>query len=314
MARNASITEEYIFRINEVIDFIEQNLSQELTLDLLAQVAHFSKFHFSRIFYAFVGETLFQFIQRIRLERVSILLSTRPKDSITAIAYDCGFQSSAAFARAFKQYFGVSATEWREGGKSNLGKVVSKNCKERSNKISYTEPNSLFIRKSVMKKLNPKVEVKDLPKMYLAYVRHIGPYAGDAELFKGLYEKILKWAGSRGLLDTQTKYLNIYHDDPKVTEESKLRVSVCVTVPEGTKVDGEIGSMTIPGGKYAIGEFILANDEYPEAWGYMYGQYLSENGYLPDDRVAFEMSGPEDEEYMKKEECRVKICVPIKPA
>jgi AraC family transcriptional regulator len=64
---------EYAARINTVIDYIERNLGKKLTLDELASVAKFSKFHFLRIFNAFNGETLFQFIQRLRLEKSALL-------------------------------------------------------------------------------------------------------------------------------------------------------------------------------------------------------------------------------------------------
>jgi len=48
-------------------------------------------------------------------------------------------------------------------------------------------------------KLTANVEVKMLPDMHVAYVRHTGPYAGDSDLFKGLFEKLMTWAGPRGL-------------------------------------------------------------------------------------------------------------------
>ena len=59
------LMKEYTSRINKVLDYIENNLDRSFTLDELARVANFSKFHFHRIFYSFIGETLFQFIQRI---------------------------------------------------------------------------------------------------------------------------------------------------------------------------------------------------------------------------------------------------------
>src|SRR5690554_2169515 len=61
----------YIERLNKVFDYIDENIDAQLNLDDLAKVSHFSKFHFSRIFSALVGETPFKFIQRIRLERAN---------------------------------------------------------------------------------------------------------------------------------------------------------------------------------------------------------------------------------------------------
>jgi predicted transcriptional regulator YdeE len=51
-------------------------------------------------------------------------------------------------------------------------------------------------------------------------------------------------------------------------EANKLRISVCVTVPEDTPVDGEIGKMAIPRERYALARFELAGDEYQEAWNW----------------------------------------------
>lgn len=101
---------EYISRINRVLDYIESHLANSLTLDELANVAKFSKFHFHRIFSSFIGETVFEFIQRIRLERAADMLKTAPNKSITEICYDCGFINQSSFAKIFKKHFRVSAS------------------------------------------------------------------------------------------------------------------------------------------------------------------------------------------------------------
>ena len=102
--------EEYTARINRVIDFIEDNISEELSLEVLSKVACFSPFHFHRIFRGMVGETINQFTQRIRLEKATAQLVGNPKKSITGIALELGFSGSAVFARAFKEAFKMSAT------------------------------------------------------------------------------------------------------------------------------------------------------------------------------------------------------------
>ena len=90
------------------------------------------------------------------------------------------------------------------------------------------------------------VDVREMPELHVAYCRHTGSYRTVGEAF----EKLMRWAGPRGLLQfPKTQMLGVYHDDPEITDESKLRSSACITVPRGTKVEGEIGSMTIPGGK-----------------------------------------------------------------
>jgi AraC family transcriptional regulator len=109
------------------MDYIEAHLDGDLSLAALARVVNFSEFHFHRVFKGVVGETLNQFIQRRRVEKAARFLTGNPAKSVTEIALDCGFSGSAAFARAFKDAFGVSASQYRKGGgavQSKVGKNI----------------------------------------------------------------------------------------------------------------------------------------------------------------------------------------------
>jgi AraC family transcriptional regulator len=122
------LLEEYKSRINRVFDYIDQNISEKFTLEELASVSNFSKFHFHRIFLGMTGETPFQFIHRIRLEKAAIFLSSNPKMTISEIADECGFSDQATFARSFKSYFKMPASEWRKNKnlyrQSNQSKII----------------------------------------------------------------------------------------------------------------------------------------------------------------------------------------------
>jgi AraC family transcriptional regulator len=299
----------YKSRINKAIDYIESNLENAFTLEELAKEAGFSKFHFSRIFKALVGETPFQFIVRIRLEKAAALLTMKSRESITGIAFTCGFTDISVFSRNFKSYFKKSATQYRNE-KSNLNQADS-NTQQTGNTTSMYFCHDLqTIKWRTTMKLNKSVEVRELPKMTVAYIRHTGPYKGDEKLFEKLWGKLCTWAGANDLMrQPDLKFLTVYHDDPKITVDEKLRISVCVTVPPGTKVDGEFGKMEIEGGKYVIARFELTANDFMEAWDWVYGHWLPVSGYQPDDRPCFELfpREPENGKFV------VDICVPIKP-
>jgi AraC-like DNA-binding protein len=106
----------YVERVNAVIDYIEAHLADDLTLGTLAEVAHFSPYHFHRVFSTMVGETLSRFISRLRVERAATLLVQHTDRAITDIAVDCGFTNPSSFARSFRESFGMSASEWRTRG------------------------------------------------------------------------------------------------------------------------------------------------------------------------------------------------------
>ncbi|MCG8326273.1 MAG: AraC family transcriptional regulator [Chitinophagales bacterium] len=97
----------YNQRINEVINYVNNNLDRSIPLDELASVALFSPYHFHRIFVAVTGESVNNFTSRMRLEKAARLLKFS-QEPIAAIAYKCGYSSTATLSRAFKQYFGLS--------------------------------------------------------------------------------------------------------------------------------------------------------------------------------------------------------------
>ena len=333
--KQTQLRAEYQFRINRVLDYIEANLGSNLTLAELAEVALFSPYHFHRLFRAMVGETPNQFVQRVRLEKAAALLLNNRARAVTEVALNCGFSSSATFARAFREKFGLTASQWREcrGHRECERPIDSKNCKTDSKQwktlrnwrkdydvvslYSSDISNHLLWRvtmKSDQKEaLQFNAEVKELPNMTVAYVRHVGPYQGDVELFGRLIGKLCTWAGSRGLLGRPgSKLMSVYHDAPEITDESKLRLSVCMTVPEETPVDGEIGKMVINGGTYAVGHFEMNDDQYEEAWNALMGAWLPESGYQPADGLCFEdyLNDPKDHPEGKH---IVDIHIPVKP-
>ncbi len=314
---------EYIARVNRVIDHIERHLAEPLNLEALAGIANFSRYHFHRIFGAMVGETLHQFIQRLRVERAANMLVVNPDTSITAIALDCGFSSSATFARAFKDAFGVTGTQWREQGHRKICPTDRKICNTLGNPrkdpgISdcYLHPNTgnptwSHAMSTESHPLDATIEVHERPAYDVAYIRHVGPY-GQAAVVPRLVTTLRQWAMARGLVDDRTKTLLVAHDSPAITEPDKLRLSVCLTVPPGTATDGEIGSMTIPGGRFAVGHFEIPTDRVAEAWNVMMGRWLPSSGYQPDDRLCYE-EALNDPRQHPQGKILLDICVPVRP-
>ena len=302
---------EYKSRINKALDYIESNIEKQFSLEELSGAANFSKFHFNRIFYAIIGETPFQFILRVRLEKAATLLISNPMEPISEIAQKCGFSDLSIFSRNFKRFFGLSATSYRKAKpkNSNNSQIESNNRQAHFKSSGYFCNESKTMKWRTNMELNKSIEVKELQKMTVAYVRHIGPYKGNDKLFEKLWNKLFAWAGPRGLLGGgDMKMLVMYHDDPNVTDEEKLRMSVCLGIPENTKVDGEIGKMPIDGGKYAIGRFVVDATQFQQAWEWMYGEWLPASGYQPDDKPCFEMY-PEEP---KNGQFTVDICIPVK--
>jgi AraC family transcriptional regulator len=311
---------EYLSRINRVQDYVDNNISSKFTLEELSSVANFSKYHFHRIFNGIMGETLNNYILRIRLEKAATVLICNPNVPITDICFNCGFSSSSVFARAFKDKFKLSASVWRQNHLSKFSNISqsNSNISEVSKKLDKYFGDILFNTngearmKEVIEPTN--IEVKEMEEFTVAYIRYIGPYKGDSELFSNLFTRIFNWAGPKGLCQfPKTKVLSVYHDNPDITDEDKLRVSICISVPESTKVDGEIGKMNIAGGKYAVTSFELTDaPDYEKAWTYIFSEWLPTSGYMPDDKPSYELYLNNPKEHLEKKHI-VDICVPVKP-
>ncbi|MDR6937477.1 helix-turn-helix transcriptional regulator [Luteibacter sp. 3190] len=96
-----------------IIDgLMRSSLSFDLSLDALAAEVGLSKFHFLRVFKDTFGETPFQRLTRLRMERARVLLDDRAR-SVTDVALDCGYGNPGHFAAAFRRAYGVSPQAFR---------------------------------------------------------------------------------------------------------------------------------------------------------------------------------------------------------
>jgi AraC family transcriptional regulator len=101
--------------ITEVVRYIHAHIGEPLNRETLAAVAGFSVPHFHRVFTAHVGESAISYVRRLRLERAGRKLRMGAVD-ITEVALAAGYDSHAAFSKAFKQQFGLSPHEFRQLG------------------------------------------------------------------------------------------------------------------------------------------------------------------------------------------------------
>lgn len=104
---------QYISLINNIIDYIEGNISERMALEDISRQFCVSEFHFNRMFKTVVGKTLKQYILGRKLTR-SLEDLKNTGESIIDIAYDYGFEYPEVFSRAFKKQFGISPAVYRK--------------------------------------------------------------------------------------------------------------------------------------------------------------------------------------------------------
>jgi AraC family transcriptional regulator len=115
MLSETQLLEDHSECIEDVMRYIREHIGEPLDRETLAEVAGFSVPHFHRVFTAHVGESAISYIRRVRLERAGRKLRMGAVD-ITEVALAAGYDSHAAFSKAFRGHFGLSPSEFRQLG------------------------------------------------------------------------------------------------------------------------------------------------------------------------------------------------------
>ncbi|QTD43919.1 AraC family transcriptional regulator [Ottowia testudinis] len=292
---------DYQRRIDRVIDYIGTHLGDALDLATLAEVAHFSPWHFHRVFQAMTGETLADCVRRMRLQAAAQRLVRRPREPALAIALEVGFGSAEVFSRAFKAHFGTTPTAWRRGGwrahadarQAALRKIHQA---ERKNNQDAARALTHDAGRWPLGLVNPKgidmhVEIKQLPAMRLAYLRHTGPYGQPG--IPQTWDKFVQWCGRHGLLQPRRLMLGIGQDNPEVTPADKLRYDCCVQVDAPfvpPRADAlPVGVQDFAAGRFACARFAGLGHDLGAAWEQLYGQWLPASGHEPAHRPGLEL-------------------------
>jgi AraC family transcriptional regulator len=301
---------EYERRMHRVMEFIDRHLDQALDLETLAGVAHFSPFHFHRLFVAWTGETLGDYLRRRRLELAAMRLLAQPRVPVLDIALAVGFGSGEAFTRAFRSRFGQAPSGWRRhhamrrSAQSKMDQVNSKQDQAADLMALHHGASSKPAREIVM-----NVKLVEREEITVAYMRHLGPYG--AEIGRFWMEQVAPWMVTNGLMG-RARY-GLSHDDPGITAPEQCRYDACVEVQPDFVASGGAFVSTIPGGKYAVLRYKGNGADIGEAWASLLRDWLPASGLQLDARPCFEYY-PTDAAYDPQTgvfECD--ICIPVLP-
>lgn len=125
MLTETPLDQKYSASIEDVKRYIHAHIHDPLNRETLAAVAGFSIPHFHRVFTAQVGESAVSYVRRLRFERAGRKLRMGAVD-ITEVALAAGYDSHAAFSKAFKQQFGLSPSEFRQLGCTAATQLLKK--------------------------------------------------------------------------------------------------------------------------------------------------------------------------------------------
>lgn len=282
---------DYVARLNRAIDHVVAHLGQPLRLSDVARAAHLSPFHFHRIFQLLMGETVHDFVKRLRLERALEAMSVeqragaegvaagrRKRRTLTEIALGTGFSSSSDFSRSFKAHFGCAPGRfdleaWRQARRGQMQRQLAPGHEHRLAGLPPGENPDGF-----------EVRLRTLPARQVAVLRVLRPYAGTA--VADAAARLVAWARAQGLEGGQ--WLGWQWENPDIVALEHCRYDVGVVVPDGHAVRGGPARVELP--PMTVAEVALAGGIELEmrALDWLYKTWLPTSGLVPDEQPCFE--------------------------
>jgi len=220
----------YADKINQVCDYISTHLDDDLSVERLSLVAHFSKFHFHRQFTAYTGLTVARYILMMRLKRAAHQLVFNQDQRIIDIAFDALFENPESFSRAFKKAFGQTPSQFRQ-------------------QPDWINVNKKLQLPTIERKLVMKVEIVNFTETRVALLKH----RASPDLINDTVSAFTEWRKESGLSpEKSSNSYGIAYDDPKTTEPEKFRFDLCGSVNKDVPVNPQgVTTSTIPGGRCA---------------------------------------------------------------
>lgn len=308
----------YIDRLAPLVDHVRENLRGDLSVEALAQVVHFSPYHFHRLFTAVMGETVGTFVRRVRLERAAQLMKAAPRRSLSAVAHEAGFGSLSDFSRAFRRQYGLAPSRWDRRSRLNCraspasrdpADVASRDPADVPSrdpaKVPPYDPRSGNVADE--RPLSAP-QLRETPPLRLAYVRIRRPFEAGA-LARG-YERLREWLHGRRL--PEDRLLGLSWDDVDVTPLDQIRYDFAATVPAGARGGKGVGIRDLPGLLIVASPATGSLDRVARVWDHLYHDWLPRSRFEPYNLPPFEWyrAWPDA---VDTEDWDLDCCIPLKP-
>ncbi len=294
----------YLPAIHCALAYIEESLTEPVTLEAIARRAGFSLWHFQRIFAAYVGEPLGSYLRRRRLTEAAEELrhTERPIIDI-ALAYQ--FESHEAFTRAFAAMTQVTPSGFRRDRHFRWLKMHP-----------FISPADLpTIARTVSLNMNPKIITAPALHLIGLEAPFIGPMSPDAnnhQVIPALFQQFFARRGELPDAGDGTTYGACHCRAEQLrTREDELIYLVGVSVPTHTPVPAGMKRWDLPERTYAIFTHQGRITQIGETYGYIFGTWFARSDYS----IA---EGPQLEVYDARfgdggEKSELDIMIPVQP-
>jgi AraC family transcriptional regulator len=298
----------YEVAVQKAAQQVSADLDRALDLQTLARAAALSPFHFHRIFRGLVGETPLELHRRLRMERAAWQL-LHADVLVTAVALDAGYETHESFTRAFRAAYNRSPSEFRQSREPDGEACTMPFRIELASRAGIhfsPERSEAPSIRFAQGESNMDVQIKNMPELHVATIRHIGPYNQIPQAFARLGEV----AARSNLFGPETAMLAIYHDDPETTPPAELRSDAALVIAADAKVPQGLGEERLPGGRYACTTHVGPYEALGDVWARFMGEWLPRSGHRMTEGKSYEIyrNTPAD---VPKEKLVTELYIPL---
>ncbi|TMV43590.1 AraC family transcriptional regulator [Paenibacillus mesophilus] len=279
--KNPNLLHEHTVLINHAVDYIDEHIAGELSLQDIASAAAVSPHYFHRMFKSIVQETVGEYIVRRRLETAVHYLLFWDWMTLTDIASQSGFSSLSSFSRSFKAHYGMSPTLYikeHRSIKSNICQIDNSVCERYFSKCEYNDGHRTSYTYSM------RMAIREIKPVQVIYYRH---YGGGNEITRSAdnFAKLSKLASSRGLWRSDTVLVGIPRSPWYGGHPGNVRYDACLTLRPDSPLPQDGSSMcSIAGGTYAVIRFEEPEKMVRELMSICLRHWLPGSGYAFDIR------------------------------
>jgi AraC family transcriptional regulator len=255
----------YHVRMQRVLDYIDRHLDKELDLETVSKVAAFSKFHFHRQFKACFGLSLHRYVQLARMRQASKRLAGEQGQSVTEIALDAGYETPDAFARAFRQRFSQSPSDFRKSPDWVPWLQAFGPLNAARSRIMQTKFTA------------DQVTLREVAPTRVAIFEH----RGDPETIDATIQRFIAWRKAAGLSPRTNPTFNIWHSERRPADPADYSMDLCVGLAADQPIDtgdGTVKAGEIPGGRCAVLRVTGDTHNLEPAALYLYREWLPASG------------------------------------
>ena len=253
---------------NDIMYYIYTHIETNIDIEELSIDLEISKFHMHRVFKEIFGRNIYESIKSIRLQKASNLLLTNRYSTISSIVNSCGYSSQSSFIKIFKDRFGMSPKEWKNGG-----------YREYSNEIIK---QSKFAMKSKANFDNITPTIVKMKAIESYYIRNRGYNKNIEET----WQKLQTWVLTNNI--KQYKRAALFHDNPTITPLDECQYIACIIVDDDKNIKSDrIPKFKIAEGVYAKFDLKVKNEDLLPFIQWVYHEWLPRSDYETTTKPSF---------------------------